>query len=254
MKKKIALTTIVIVVTTTSIVLADNIEIHKEGNKSFIEVEDFINKLGGSVSKNDEKLVIKANYKNIEMDLNSPFANINGNYSSIEKVEVDGYNVPTDTKVMDKSDTMYIPIDFFKENSVADYVVEGNKVIIKDIVENDPENEDNNNVSRPSNNNSQNNSNSSNQGNNNQNNNNRPNNPNRPNRPNTPSNPNRPSTPENPSNPNKPDDSKPPSTGNGDSNGNGDNNSNDNSGSTGNGNPPESNGGSGNNGDNSTEN
>lgn len=201
MKKKISATTLAIVLSSSAVVFAEDIAMYKHNNKELVPMNKLSKEIGAKLSKNKEIIKFKGNSSEMEINTKSPFVLVDGEYVSIETKEVNGYVVPTDTKIVEKNKEVYLPAEFLKDNKLGNYKIQKDKVIVGKVEVAQPEKEKEEEVvERPNNTNSSNSSSSSNNSNSNSNNNSNNNTTTKPSKPNT-------TTPNKPSNP------KPPTTG-----------------------------------------
>lgn len=125
MKNKIiAVLTIGGIISTSNIAFANDIKILKKNNDEFIPIKKTIQKFGGRVdiSKNTAKIVIDG--KRIFIEKNLSFAKINDNYYPLNKKEINGIEIPVDTKPIFENGEVYIEKNFLKDNKIANYKIE----------------------------------------------------------------------------------------------------------------------------------
>ena len=129
MKKRIITgLTLVGMISTSNIAFANDIKTLKKNNNEFIPIKKTIHKLGGRVDilKNTAKIVIDG--KSILIEKNLSFAKINDNYYPLNEKEINGIKVPVDTKPIFENGEVYIEKNFLKDNKIANYKIEKDKV------------------------------------------------------------------------------------------------------------------------------
>lgn len=138
-KKIIGLATVG-VICTSSISFANDIKILKKDSTEYIPLKKVIQKAGGEIKITNNTAKISIEGKEIIIQKNSSFANIDGNYYPLDTKEVAGFEIPVDKKPLYQGEEIYIEKDFLKENNIVDYEIDKDKIMINTQTKNRQQN------------------------------------------------------------------------------------------------------------------
>ncbi|MEG0051004.1 MAG: hypothetical protein RR712_02400 [Terrisporobacter sp.] len=141
MKNKtiIGLTTVAILCT-SSIAFANDIKIIKKDSIEYIPLKKVIQKAGGKIEISNDKAQIVIGGKNVTIEKNSSFVKIDEKYYPLDKKEVNGFEIPINTKPLYEGNEIYIEKDFLKENKLVNYKIEKDSVIVNTQTESKSQN------------------------------------------------------------------------------------------------------------------
>lgn len=128
--KKIIGLAIVGIICTSSISFANDIKILKKNNIDYIPLKKVIQKAGGNIEISDNTVKINIDGKEVIIEKNSSFAKIDENYYPLDKKEVNGFEIPIDTKPLYEGKEIYVEKDFLKENKLVDYKIEKDNIVV----------------------------------------------------------------------------------------------------------------------------
>lgn len=125
--------TLIGVICTSSIVFANDIKVLKKSDVDYIPLKKVIQKFGGKINISDNIATAIVNGKSIVIEKNLSFAKLNDNYCPFNTKEVNGIEVPVDTKPIFEKGEVYIAKDFLKNYKIVNYkIVKDNIKIILD--------------------------------------------------------------------------------------------------------------------------
>lgn len=132
--RKIIGLSIIGILTTSSVAFANDIKVLTKDNIKYIPLKKIIQKSGGEVDILGDTAKVTIHGKSIVIEKNLSFAKVNNNYYPLDKEEINGIDVPVDTKPIFEKGEVYIEKDFLKDNKIANYKIEKDnvKIILED--------------------------------------------------------------------------------------------------------------------------
>lgn len=128
-KNIIGMTTVCILCT-SGIAFASDIKILNKNSIEYVPIKALVQKAGGKVEESSELAKVNIDGKKLTIEKHSSFVKIDERYYPLNKKELDGYEIPIDTKPLYQNKEIYIEKGFLKDNNLINYKIDKDKIVL----------------------------------------------------------------------------------------------------------------------------